>query len=271
MNAVERWRQMVLREHEQSDSMRPEPRPDDHWTPYARQFKADPHRTDDPLLDYLAEQTGPEDTLIDVGAGGGRLALPLALRCRLVVAVEPSPSMCAVLRETAEEYGVGNVEVVEADWLSAEVEPGDVALCSHVLYVVQEIEAFVRKLEASVRKRVLVVLYRAAPQSQTYPLWEQVHGTPRLALPSLPQFEEVLAELGIDAAIDRLPEQPPRGFDSVEDAVAQLTSRMYVAPGSPAEERLHAVLPGMLEKKDGVHYIRGTEPVTPCVVSWSPA
>ena len=152
---------MVRVEHEQSDRMRGA-RPTDHWTQYARQFKADPRRTGDVLVERLRSYLRAEDSLLDVGAGGGRLALPLALSCRSVTAVEPSPSMCAVLRETAGESGIA-VHVVESEWLDAEVAPADVVLCSHVLYVIQNIQAFVRKLEAQARRQVLVVMFQVGP------------------------------------------------------------------------------------------------------------
>ena len=139
MTAIERWREMIFWEHAQSDSMTPEPREADFWTPYARNFRTDPRREGDELLDFLLPQVTPEDTLIDVGAGGGRLALPLALHCRRVVAVEPSPSMCAVLRETAAEHNIDNVSLVESDWLNATVEQAEIVLCSHVVYAVQDI------------------------------------------------------------------------------------------------------------------------------------
>ena len=105
MSAIETWGEMVRVEHEQSDRMRGT-RPTDHWRRYAHQFKADPRRTDDVLVERLRARLLPGDSLLDVGAGGGRLALPLALTCRSVTAVEPSPSMCAVLRETADEADI---------------------------------------------------------------------------------------------------------------------------------------------------------------------
>ena len=270
MTAIERWREMVLREHAQSDSMRPEPREADFWTPYARHFGTDPRRDGDELLDFLLTQVRPEDTLIDVGAGGGRLALPLALRCRRVVAVEPSPSMCAVLRETAAAHDIDNVSLVESDWLNAPVEQADIVLCSHVVYAIPDIGPFVRKLEDSGSRRVLVVLYQAPPQSQIYPLWGRVHGTPRLPLPSLPEFQEVLAEMDISPAISPLPGQQPRGFDSLDDAVDQLTRRLYLATGSPQAARLEAVLAEVLEERDGGYQIKDAQPLIPTVVSWEP-
>ena len=269
MSAIETWGEMVRVEHEQSDRMRGA-RPTDHWRQYAHQFKADPHRADDVLVERLRARLLLGDSLLDVGAGGGRLALPLALTCRSVTAVEPSPSMCAVLRETAGESGI-NVNVVESDWLSAEVEPADVSLCSHVVYVVQDIEPFVRKLDRHARRLVLMVMFQSAPQSQLYGLWEQAHGEPRNPLPTLPQFRPVLDELGIVYHVDELPGDRPFGFASEEEAREIIAHRLYVAPGSEAEARLSKALDESLrEEEDGVWRIKDSRPLQPCIVSWTP-
>ena len=136
MTSTERWNEMVRAEHEQSDSMRKENPPVDSWSRFAQQFRADPRRTNDPLLNHLRRLVSSEQVVLDVGAGGGRLALPIALEAKKVIAVEPSPSMCRVLREVAVEFDVRNVEVVESDWLDAEVPEVDLAICCHVLYVI---------------------------------------------------------------------------------------------------------------------------------------
>ncbi len=270
MNAVETWGEMVRVEHEQSDRMRGA-RPADHWRRYAHQFKADPRRTDDGLVERLRAHLLPADSLLDVGAGGGRLALPLALSCRRVTAVEPSPSMCAVLRETAEEADI-DISVVESGWIEATVDPADVVLCSHVVYVVQGIEPFVRKLEQSARRLALIVMFQSAPQSQLYGLWEQVHGEPRNPLPTLPQFRPVLDELGIAYQVEELPVDRPFGFATEEEAREIIAQRLYVAPGSEAESKLARALDEALqEDSDGVWRIKGSQPLQPCIVSWKSA
>ena len=177
--------------------------------------------------------------------------------------------MCRVLREVAAESGVTNVQVVESGWLEAEVPKADVALCCHVLYVVQEIEAFVRKLEEHAG-RVLVVLYQAPPQSQVYPLWEMVHGEPRLPLPSLPEFLEVLDQLGIGPEVEVVHTERNRGYDNLEAAKEQIARRLYVLPESPEMELLESLLPQVLEERDGGFSIKGAEPLEPRVVSWRP-
>ena len=267
MNAVETWAEMVRTEHEQSDRKRGV-RPSDHWTDYARQFKDDPHRQGDPVVEALLANLKPGDTLLDVGAGGGRLALPLALSCRSVTAVEPSPSMCAVLQETANEYGIDNVSIVQSGWVDAEVEPADVILCSHVVYVIEDIGAFVRKLNSHARRLVLCVLFQSPPQAQIYGLWEQVHGEPRHPLPCLPEFLPVLEELGISAEVTEIGGQGPRGFDSLEEARTLIPRRLYVAPDTPEMERLERALQESLFEEDGLWQVRGTPAVRPCIVAW---
>ena len=270
MSAVDHWRQMILREHAQTDRIRG-PRPTDHWTQLARNFKDDPYRNGDEMLDELRARVKPGETLIDVGAGGGRLALPLALTCSHVYAVEPSPSMCAVLRETAGEHGIKNVSVTQASWEDASMEPADVVLSSHVVYVVQEIEPFIRKKEAHARRLVLTVAFQSPPQAAMGVLWEQVHREERLRLPSLPELLPVLEELGIRARVTELEPRPVQTFDSFEDARESLTQRLYVRPDTPEQARLERALEDWLEQADGAWRIRGSQPIRPCIVAWEPS
>ena len=270
MSAIETWGEMVRVEHAQSDRMRGV-RPTDTWTQFASQFKADPHRTDDRTVDALRSRLLPGESLLDVGAGGGRLALPLALTCQTVTAVEPSPSMCAVLSETAQEYSIENVSIVESGWLDAAVEPADVVLCSHVVYVVEDIGPFVRKMDAHARRLVLAVVFQASPMSQVYGLWEQVHGERRHALPSLPQFLPVLDELGIQPQVTELEQQPPRVFGSVPEAREAVARWLFVTPETDAMTRLERALEGALREQDGLWQIEGAQPLRPCLVSWETA
>ena len=59
-------------------------------------MRADPRRRLDPNLAVVASYIEADDVLIDVGGGAGRISLPLALRCREVINVEPSPTMAGV-------------------------------------------------------------------------------------------------------------------------------------------------------------------------------
>ena len=272
MSAVSRWTQMVRDEHAQSEAMRPadEAPPVDHWRPYAENFRIDPRRAADPLLDHLLQQVSPGQTLIDVGAGGGRLALPLALHCESVTAVEPSESMVDVLESQARQHGINNVSTVHARWEDAVVDPADVVLSVHVVYVVQDIGTFIRKMDARANSRAVVVLYESAPMSRLYPLWRQVHASERLSLPAAPQLREVLDELGISYRQDVIPGTPGRGYESPEHAVDQISRRLYLAVDDPKREKLAQVLESELEDVEGAWKLKGDTPVAPLVLSWSP-
>ena len=269
MSATQHWTEMIRAEHAQSDSMRKEDPPSDSWSNFAQQFWANPNRVDDDLVNYLRQFIKPGSVVLDVGAGGGRLALPLALDADRVIAVEPSPSMCRVLREVAEEFQVSNVEVVESGWLDADVPKADVVICVHVLYVIQDIQLFVRKLEEHA-DRVIVVVYQAPPQSQIYPLWEMVHGVQRLPLPSLPELLEVLKQLGIKPDVQVIRTGSSRGFDSFALARDQIARRLYVYEGTPEMERLGNILAQVLAETDGVFTIKNSISLEPHVVSWRP-
>ena len=115
----------------------------------------------------------------------------------------------------------------------------------------------------------MVVLYGAPPQSQNYPLWEKVHGTPRLPLPSVPEFREVLRDLGIAAREEPLAAQPARGFDSLEQALNQLSQRLYLPDDDPKTDLLANMLPQELEESGGVFRIRGAVPLQPWLFRWA--
>ena len=262
---------MVEAEHSQTEQMRGASPPDDYWRPYAEQFRANPRRTGDLLLDRLLQEVAPHHTVLDVGAGGGRMALPIALQCKHLVAVEPSPSLASVLLQQAKDYRIDNVSVVPASWEEARVDPANIVLCTHVLYTIRDIGPFVRKLDSHAQNWVLIVLYTASPQSQIDPLWRKIHSEERLPLPSLPQFEEVLGELNIAAKVDMLPPQPPRGFDSIEQAMEQLSRRLFLRPETEKLKVLEEILPELMQKaEDGVYRIKGALPQQTALVWWNP-
>ena len=81
----------------------------------------------------------------------------------------------------------------------------------------------------------------------------------------------MLDELGVTYEVDELPADPARGFDSEAEAREMIARRLYVAPGSEAETRLAKVLDDSLrEDGDGVWRIKGSRPLLPRIVSWTP-
>lgn len=59
-----------------------------------------------------------KSTVIDLGAGTGSFSLAVAPHCRQVYAVDPSPVMCAFLKQRLAEAQIQNVSVVQASFLT---------------------------------------------------------------------------------------------------------------------------------------------------------
>src|SRR5437879_7298049 len=76
--ALRAWAERVRANRDQVDRFR-EASPADFYAPVAAMFRADPRRRDEPSLEALRALIHPTDTVLDIGAGGGRVALALAL------------------------------------------------------------------------------------------------------------------------------------------------------------------------------------------------
>ncbi len=271
MSAIENWNRRVEAHHNQSEAAMAESSwsDEDFWRPYARFFKMDPRRQDDPVLDTLLGMIVPGVTALDVGGGAGRLALPLALNCKHVTVVEPSDSMIAQLRESAQEAGIANYSVVQSVWERADAPTADLALCAHVLYGVADIEPFIRKLERCAKSLVAILSFVESPMTRISPFWEPVHGEQRINMPALPELMGVLWDMGIYPDVQMFPPTQPDMFEDMPTALAQLRERLYVKPNTPKDQRLQDAMGGLLEQTgDGVA-VKGVAPLRQGFISWA--
>lgn len=270
-SAVQKHDRMVREEMEQAEAKRASAdKPADFWQSLAKHFRPPAEPEEDPVVDRLAELAGPDGRVIDVGAGGGRVALPLARHCREVVAVEPSPSMRKILDEAIAQQGVKNVSVVAAGWEEAEVDPADLVFASHVTYGIQQIEPFLRKLDAKATRHAALVAMTDPPQFPLEPFWRYVHGEERLKLPCRDELLEVLRELGVEPEIIPLPPIPPRPLGPRDEALDTLRFRLVVSPGTPEDDRLQQAIATLAEERDGYLYPKDAKPHARQIIRWTP-
>jgi SAM-dependent methyltransferase len=234
------WRAKVQAEREQVERLR-EFRDDDHYAPIASFFKDDPRRQGDDVLDALLAISRPDVSWLDIGAGGGRYALPLALHSRHVTAVEPSEGMRAVLREGLAEHGIANVDIAPVRWPA---EAGDLradfSLAAHVGYDLLEINPFIDAMQAATRERCVWLLLDRAPSSGFTDLWQAVHGEPRAQLPALRELLHLLLARGVLPDVRVFPRTMPNV--SPDDFRASARRRLWLTEGSPKDQRLQALL-----------------------------
>lgn len=263
------WAARVRAEREQVERAREAPDGADFYAPIAQAFKADPRRTDEPTLDTLRGLVRTDDVVLDIGAGGGRYALPLALVAKEVIAVEPSAGMRGVLEEGMREHGIANVRCVESRWpMETQAPAGDIAMMAHVGYDIEEIGPFVDAMEASARRICVAVLLDKPPRWAADVLWERVHGERRVRLPALPEFLSLLIARGTLFELSLSP-RPPMSYASVDDAMGLLRRQLWTEAGSEKDQRLEQAARELLTERDGRVALSWTAGVVG-VVSWKP-
>ena len=183
------------------------PQPDDMWAgPAAAQFRFDPRRELDANLAALASYIEPGDALVDIGGGAGRVSLPLALRCREVVTVEPSPAMAAEYAGSVREAEITNARLLPVDWMEEDGVAGDVAVTCDVTYFVRDIVPFVQRMEAAARRRVMITVWSEPPPNRGADLFRRVYGEPQAPMCGHRQLLPVLWEMGVLPEVRVLPD-----------------------------------------------------------------
>lgn len=266
---ADHWRSLVNGRDHQRGGRRDDNAQGDAWTERAARFATYSEHlpADDPLFLRLQSAARPTDTLLDIGAGAGRYALPLARLVRRVVAVEPSPSMLRQLAARIEAERAENVEVVAAAWPDAAVEPADLTLCAHVVYGVPEIIPFLRRLDASTRRTALIAI-RVDQHPGVADLARALFGQARVPQPAFLDLYNALASLDIVADVQIVPVGGFR-FDDHAAARAHFRDRLRVPADGELDARLAAILAERLvQEPDGRWRWPGTPPRT-AIVSWT--
>ncbi len=267
--ALAAWADRVRRNREQVERRRLVlPERGDFYAPIASWFRADPRREGDATLDALRALVRPDDTVLDIGAGGGRYSLPLALHAREVIAVEPSEGMREVLTEGMAEHGIDNIRVVDATWPCEEALHAAVALISHVGYDIEDFGPFLDAMDKAAGRLCIAALLSRPPPSRADPFWEAVHGEPRDPLPALPEFLALQLARGRLCEVSFV-EYGGIAYDTEDDILRFLRQQLWVAEGSPEDERIRYILPDYIHDEDGrVEF--NWDPGVLGVVSWSP-
>ncbi len=235
-----------------------------HWATRMTDFEQH-----NPFVSRLHEVIGPRTTLVDVGAGAGRFALPLATVAREVIAVDSSRGMLDLLDEEAQRRGLNNVRTVHGAWQEVVDVEGDVVVCAYVLPLVADAARFLARLDAAARQRVFIYIAAVTSDLLLDPLWRHVHGRPRPPAPSFVDAVSLLHELGIDPQVEIVPAPAFGNFASLEQAVDDYAELLRLGNGDPLRSGLREILAAWLVVHE--HGLRAPTPTLPAaIISWSP-
>jgi SAM-dependent methyltransferase len=194
-----------------------------YWDRRAPTFARSTRTRVDEFLEVVKPYLSQSMTLIDVGAGTGRHATPLAERLEWVTAVEPSEGMRALIPPR------DNMTVVASTWEEAAVAPADVLICCHVMYGVTDPVPFIAKMERSARERIFIMMRELPMAHPASVIRERLH---RGQEPPMPRFSDlfmVLVQMGIAPDVDFIRYPIVQRYADIDEAITD--SRALVGTG----------------------------------------
>ncbi|MDI6720191.1 MAG: methyltransferase domain-containing protein [Methanomicrobiales archaeon] len=185
----------------------------------------------------------PGDTVLDMGAGTGRLAVPVARTAAHVTALDPSGGMLAILKERMAEAGRSNYSCVRMRWEDAvigrDIEPHDVVIAAFSLGF-YDLGAALQKLDAAARRAVYLFWHagewRGGREMELYSAVFGEEGARRKGYPDYIYAVNILHDAGIFANVRIYRAIWDAVYDSVDEAV-----QSWVAMHSPGLEDLSPV------------------------------
>ncbi len=201
-----------------------------------------------------------DSSVLDIGAGPGTLAVPIARHAARVTAVEPAVGMAEVMREYAAGEGVSNLRIVQKRW--EEIDPAadldgpyDIVLASYSLGMPDIRTAIETMCEVSTGWVYLFWFAGTTAWEQAMvDLWPGLHGEEFRSGPKVNVLYNVLYSMGIYPDVEAVRMEHTRRFPSIDAAVDEFREQYRIT--SPAqEELLREYLATTLLQEEGDGYL----------------
>ncbi|MBP7144178.1 MAG: methyltransferase domain-containing protein [Methanoculleus sp.] len=237
----ELWKALHVSSPERAEKDR---NPAAHWDKRAaayRRVTRDERSATEQELAILGVQPG--ETVLDMGAGTGRLAVPVARTAAHVTALDPSEGMLAILRERMAAEGLTNYSCLRKRWEDAtigrDVEPHDIVVAAFSLGF-YDLAAALEKLDAAARRAVYIFWHAGEWRNPgEMALYRTVFGDEAAGEKGYPDYifpVNILHDAGIYPNVRIYRAAWDAVYDSVEDA-----ARTWAAMHNPGMEDLTPV------------------------------
>lgn len=155
------------------------------------------------ILDRMLSLLDTNSTVLDIGAGSGAYAIPLAKVARKVTVVEPSRGQVSRLMWRAEEEGLGNIEVINKRWQEVERQELETHTIVNAAYCFQmlDIKEDLQKMLDMTGKALFLV---SLVDHDFYDVQEKVFGEERLESEYIYLYN-ILYQMGCPANVEIFP------------------------------------------------------------------
>lgn len=245
INWGEMWRIMLL------DTYRTEICKPSYWDKHANEFNENMAYMNDLTKSQLDKLLLlPEYTVLDVGAGTGRLTIPLAKRVKQVIVLEPSKNMLELLKANAEKGNIKNIHYINSSLEDLQaynyISLCDVAIASFSLFMV-DIEKALLTIDSLAKKGVYIFL--SASKWMTEELQKIIYGDTVFIWPDYIYIYNILHNLGILANVDIWSYTSTKSYGSIDDAVSKFMELYHIS--AEKEGKLREYLRRILVKDNG--------------------
>lgn len=187
---------------------------------------------DSPTVALVDDILGEGGSALDVGAGTGRLSIPLAALGHRVTAVERDEDMARALGAGADREKVEVTRIV-GSWpqVAGNAHLHDVALSAHVVYDVAAIGPFIDAMHRGARRAVVIEMTPRHPWTGLSPYYRALHGIDRPSRPTVDDFAAVVEE--VTGAVPERRwwiETPSLRFADMQELLAFYRRRLLVPP-----------------------------------------
>ncbi|AEF84578.1 methyltransferase type 11 [Treponema primitia ZAS-2] len=211
----------------------------------------------------LCSQVRPESRVLDIGAGPGNIAIPIARIAKQLTAVEPAPGMAAIFQDQLSMENIDNIQLINKKWDDVDTEelrPSyDLSFASFSMGMI-DLKASIEKM-MEVTLGTIVIFWHAGIQSwdrESMELWPLLHGKPYYPVPESNIIFNLLYSMGIYPDIKVLRHNRKIVYNSFEAALEAYAGR-YDAKDPEKRRVLEKYLKDKLYQADGKRMLFTTD------------
>ncbi|RKX44298.1 MAG: hypothetical protein DRP27_06820 [Thermotogae bacterium] len=212
----------------------------------------------------------PSYRVLDIGAGPGTTAIPLAKIVKSVTVVEPSSGMLARLKENASKHNLANITYLPKKWEEVEIgkdidmEEHDVVIASHSL-VMKDIKDALEKINDAAKRNVYIFIVAGRRnEKEGSSLWSLFNREKHGNRPDYIYLYNILYQLGIYANVEIIDANHNMRFPDLDAAVQHYKTWMNVSGDD--EKKLRLYLSENLVKENNVFWLK--HKLRTAMISW---